>query len=299
MIRFFVSDDIAALISKRKTEINSYEKMLMQKEEKYEVPIFVYSYSIFESTITEILRYYLIAFPEKMDKTFYIGKEQLLSTPMTYDILMFCVEEYIRKYSSKTLSEYLCFFKETLDIKMDLDFSLLKEISHQRNSIVHDRFRGELLSVYTHKENPPHFNITVLLRYIRFIYEILDSISIKICSKYTVYTKEKLVRDIWNYVFQSPVLQFDDIWNFDENGIITIKNIKIIKEKVKSISSTERLFLAIFIQQFSGNINEELFSFRTIPSFVGLDNKSKNKLIELINFFKYYPLFFMGEEVSK
>ena len=49
-------------------EINSYAKTLMRREEKYIEPMFIYSYSIFESTITEILRYYLIAFPEKINK---------------------------------------------------------------------------------------------------------------------------------------------------------------------------------------------------------------------------------------
>lgn len=299
MIRFFVSDDVTSLISKRKMEINSYATMLMRTDEKYIEPIFVYSYSIFESTITEILRYYLNAFPEKINKNINIGKEQLLSTSMTHDILVSYIEEYIRKYSSKTLSEYLRFFKETLDIDASLDLPLVDKISKQRNIIVHDNFKTDLLSLYINNVKALCSNGAELLSYIRFLNEILDIISAKICSKYAEYTKEKLVRCVWNSVFSTPVLRFDDIWNFDVNGALFIKNFETIKEKVKIISSTERLFLAIIFQQFNNSINEKLFSFREIPSFVSLDNESKNKLIELINFFKYYPLFFGGEEIKK
>ena len=299
MIRFFVSDDVTSLISKRKMEINSYATMLMRTDEKYIEPIFVYSYSIFESTITEILRYYLNAFPEKINKNINIGKEQLLSTSMTHDILVSYMEEYIRKYSSKTLSEYLRFFKETLDIDASLDLPLVDKISKQRNIIVHDNFKRDLLSLYINNVKALCSNGAELLSYIRFLNEILDIISAKICSKYAEYTKEKLVRCVWNSVFSTPVLRFDDIWNFDVNGALFIKNFETIKEKVKIISSTERLFLAIIFQQFNNSINEKLFSFREIPSFVSLDNESKNKLIELINFFKYYPLFFGGEEIKK
>ena len=299
MIRFFVSDDVTSLISKRKMEINSYATMLMRTDEKYIEPIFVYSYSIFESTITEILRYYLKKKKKKINKNINIGKEQLLSTSMTHDILVSYIEEYIRKYSSKTLSEYLRFFKETLDIDASLDLPLVDKISKQRNIIVHDNFKRDLLSLYINNVKAPCSNGAELLSYIRFLNEILDIISAKICSKYAEYTKEKLVRCVWNSVFSTPVLRFDDIWNFDVNGALFIKNFETIKEKVKIISSTERLFLAIIFQQFNNSINEKLFSFREIPSFVSLDNESKNKLIELINFFKYYPLFFGGEEIKK
>ena len=299
MIRFFVSDDVTALISKRKIEINSYEKILMRTDEKYIEPIFVYSYSIFESTITEILRYYFNAFPEKIDKNISIGKEELLSTSMTHDILLSYVEEYIRKYSSKALSEYLHFFEKTLDIKISLDLLLVDKISNQRNIIMHDSFKRDLLSLYIYNEKLPCFNRAVLQSHVRFLNELLDIISDKICSKYAAYTKERLVRCVWNSVFSSPILRFDDIWNFDTNGALSIRNFEAIKEKLKDISRTERLFLAIIFQQFNNNINEELFSFRELPPFVSLDNESKNKLIKLIDFFKYYPLFFGGEEIKK
>ena len=299
MIRYFVCDDVTSLISKRKMEINSYERMIMRTDEKYVKPIFVYSYSIFESTITEILRYYLNAFPEKINGDINIEKEQLLSTPMTYDILVNYMENYIRKYSGKSLSDYLAFFEKTLVIEISLDSKLVDKISEQRNIIVHDSSKSDLLSLYTNNLKLPCSNRAELHSYIQHLNNILDIIRDKICSKYAKYTKEKLVRFVWKDVFSSPILQFDEIWSFNESGALIIRDIKSLKEKIESISSTEGLFLAIFFQQFNSNLNEELLSFKEIPSLVSLDNENKNKVIELINFFKYYPLFFGGEGIKK
>lgn len=299
MICFFVSADVTSLISKRQMEITTYIKNLMRTDEKFIEPIFIYSYSIFESTITEILRYYLNAFPQKMEKNINIGKEQLLSTSMTHDIVVNYIDEYIRKYSSKTLSEYLRFFKETLDIEVSLDVSLIDKISKERNNIVHDSFKSDLLSLYINNTKLPYSNRNVLQTYIQFLNEILYIISDKIHSKYSKYTKENLVRSVWRYIFTSPILEFDCIWDFSEGGSLIIKDFKNIEKVVSCISSTERLFLAIFFQQFNNALNERLFSFKEIPSFVSLDSNSKNKLIELINFFKYCPLFFGGEEINK
>lgn len=65
MVRFFLREDISMLISSNKRDMLDYLEDINGKMAKC---VFVYAYSIFESTITEILRYYLQAFPEKIDK---------------------------------------------------------------------------------------------------------------------------------------------------------------------------------------------------------------------------------------
>lgn len=89
---------------------------------------FVYAYSIFESTLTEILRYYLYAFPEKVDKTsFEIEKNDLLSTEVTNNLLQKIIDKYIRKYSSGTMSEYVKFFEKMLSINVDVNVESIKK----------------------------------------------------------------------------------------------------------------------------------------------------------------------------
>ena len=84
MIRFFVHSDISSFISNIRIEIQNITNDMSESSKK---PSFLYAYSLFESTITEILRYYLNAFPEKIDKNINIGKAELLSSPATYDII--------------------------------------------------------------------------------------------------------------------------------------------------------------------------------------------------------------------
>lgn len=67
---------------------------------------------------------------------------------------------------------------------------------------------------------------------------------------------------------------------------------------MNNISNSEHLLISIFFQQYSNNLNELLHSFKDMPALVSLDENAKNKIIEIINFFKYYPYIFNGEMIK-
>lgn len=115
MIRFFICENITSFIQKQQKEISDSQFFIMENNAK---PAFIYAYSIFESTITEILRYYLNAFPEKIGKKFVIEKKDLLATAKTQDIILNFIDQHIRKFSSETLLSYLTFFFDTLSINI-------------------------------------------------------------------------------------------------------------------------------------------------------------------------------------
>lgn len=296
MVHFFVNTDIEKFIYAKKAEINSTIQDICDSTKK---PLFLYAYSIFESSITEILRYYLNAFPEKIDKNISIEKDKLLSTPATHDILINIINSYIRKYSSETLADYLSFFEKTLTIDLSLDINQLKTISTIRNSITHDDSHSELLLMHVHNYIPSPFPpLSNIQKHMRFLITILDNISNQINIKYEHYTYEALIRSVWNHVFSFPLLAFDDFWEFGRDGAIQIKDIHKLKKKVQNLSSGEHLLLSVFLQQYNDTLNEQLHSFRDIPALVSIDRQNKENLIELINFFTYYPLFFNGEKIK-
>ena len=117
MIRFFICENITSFIQKQQKEISDSQFFIMENNAK---PAFIYAYSIFESTITELLRYYLNAFPEKLGKHFVIEKKDLLATAKTQAVLLKLIDQHIRKFSSDTLISYLTFFFDTLSIKTRL-----------------------------------------------------------------------------------------------------------------------------------------------------------------------------------
>ena len=295
MIRFFVYTDINILISNNKTEIQNIRNNITESSKK---PYFLYAYSIFESTITEILKYYLNAFPEKLDKNITIEKNELLSSPLTYDIIYNFTNAYIRKLSTKTLSQYLHFFQETLSIKFSFDDNIINEISKTRNNITHNNSASILQQMHIlHYKVLPIIPLKNIENYINILIDVLDSINNQICKVYNKYNYEFLLRNIWSYAFSTPVLAFDLIWNF-KNGALQINDINQVKLCINSISSSEHLLVSIFFQQYSNNLNELIHSFKDIPALVSIDDNWKNKIIEIINFFKYYPHIFNGEEIK-
>ena len=188
MTRFFVCRDVSTLISKKTEEI---QNTLSNMDEKTLKPSFIYSYSIFESTLTEILRYYLIAFPEKLDNNLTMEKNELLSTSSTHDIILSSVNKYIRKYSCKTLLEYISFFKESLSIEIYVDNNKIKKVSKLRNSITHDDANSELLlsHIYQHDLLLSYFDVQ---NYILYFYDLLNDILDQINKVYNKYTYEFL-----------------------------------------------------------------------------------------------------------
>jgi hypothetical protein len=295
MIRFFVCNDVSWFILNEINEINS---TISNMDKKIPKPFFLYSYSIFESTLTEILRYYLIAFPEKIDNTITLGKDELLSNASTYNIIKSSVNKHIRKYSCKPLSDYIAFFKNSLSIHFDVDEDKIKKISETRNIITHDDANHQLLFLHTQQQPDlsPHYSDVI--SYAMYLCDLLNDIRSQINEVYNKYTYEFLLRSIWSYAFTTPLLDFDHIWEFSSDGTLQIKDIKQVKERIVGISSSERLLLSIFLQQYNDTLNEVLHPFSNIPALVSMSSKNKEKIVNIINFFIYYPKFFNNTPIK-
>lgn len=294
MIRFFVCEDICTLINNK---INEIAQTISGMNETSLKPLFLFSYSTFESVITEILRYYLIAFPEKLDKNLSIGKDELLSVSSTHDIILNSVNKYIRKYSSETLLDYLSFFNNTLSLDISINEKLIESISQTRNIITHDDYNSELLFIHIHHDIKS-LDCNNIKAYMNYLITLLKEISIHINNTYKKYNYEFLLRNVWSFAFSSPLLNFDSIWEFDSSGSLHIKDLKQIKKQISGISRSEHLFLAVFLQQYSDSLNDSLHSFSKLSALVSLDTQNKNKIIEIIKFFEYYPLLFNGMKIK-
>ena len=117
-------------------------------------------------------------------------------------------------------------------------------------------------------------------------------------KKYYEYTIDKLASAIWEYTFSTPILPFDAVWEYHSEGYLTIKDIDDLKSRATSLSKSEYLFLAIFLQQYNNDLNNYIHDFNKIPSLVSIDKYNKAKLVELIDFFDSFPLLFNGERIK-
>ena len=75
MTNYFICSDISNSIQHTNSTLDNIVASITTDTEK---AYFIYAYSLFESTITEIVRYYLKAFPYKIDKNITVNKELVL-----------------------------------------------------------------------------------------------------------------------------------------------------------------------------------------------------------------------------
>jgi len=94
-------------------------------------------------------------------------------------------------------------------------------------------------------------------------------------KKYHEYTLDKLARSIWKNTFSTPLLSFDAVWEYHSEGYLTIRDINDLKSRAASLSKSEHLFLAIFLQQYNNDLNSYINNFNQIPSLVSIDTHNK------------------------
>lgn len=296
MVNYFVCNDVSNSIHDTNTTLNNIATSIAEDTKK---PYFIYAYSLFESTITEIARYYIKAFPYKIDKTITTNKDLVLMSSRSSTIIDDMIDQNIRKYSYKPLYEYLQFFILLQDLDLSIDEAKFKKISDLRNSIVHDDIKNSLIYKHTNytKCSNKNENIALYKEYVQYFIQFLDLYNTSMQAKYSEYTLDKLVRTIWSNTFSTNLLPFDAVWEYHSDGHLKFKDTKDLKKRADSLSSSEHLLLAVFLQQYNNDLNEYIHGFKKIPPLVCIDTNTKSKLVDLIDFFDSFPLSFNGEKI--
>lgn len=295
MARVFVCSEVIKIINK---SIDVVNKDTNEFDEEFMKAWYIYTYSVFESTLTEILRYYLLAFPEKIDKNITISKEQLSASPLTSDVTLDIIQSFIRGYSSDTLVSYISFFTKILAISVNVNDDKIQQIAKKRNIIVHDRFSLVINHKHINIKNIMDMKNVELEEGIKYLKELLIEMAKQIQNKYNQYTFEKVCRTIWDETFSTPLLKFDDVWSIDED-VIHINNFESAKKKYNELSRGEKTLFSIFIHQYSSTINEKWFRFADISAICSLDVNSRKKLINIIQLFIAHPYLFNGKNLKE
>lgn len=254
---------------------------------------FVYIISLFESSFTECLKRYLIAFPDKISDGKFSGKETkyLLEITFASDVIEFIIEDFLHEYTYKNVSEIMKRTFSLLEIdsnKINFNNDELVEKKERRNILVHNALRVDKKYIWNTKCDAK--NIRKKLRIDeKYITEtivltksILDKTKKELIQKYGEYNRSKLLRNVWNYVFDSPLLIYEDYWNKDDFFIF--ENGK--KFDISGLSSGEKTRLVYWIQHYSADIVDRFFDFKEM-NMSAYRSKHMNFLVE---FFNKYPL---------
>jgi hypothetical protein len=270
-----------------------YKDDLKNKSDYVLKGTFVYIISLFESSLTECLKRFLISFPDKISDGKISGKESkyLLETVFASDVIEFIIDDFIYECTYKDVSEIMNRTFKLLDInsrKIIYSNDDLIEKKQRRNILVHNDLKVDKKYIRNTKSDPQKLRTKLdidekyIIDTITLTKSILEQTKSKLILKYGDYTRSKLLRNVWNYVFNSPLLNYDDYWN-ENHGFIFENNKKF---DIINLSSGEKTWLAYWIQHYSTSILDRYFKF-TDMNMSSYRSKKMNLLIE---FFNKYPL---------
>lgn len=286
--RIFVCAELLKGISRNIDAIDFYIPLI---NEVYYKPIFMYVYALFESALSQSLKHFLTSFPEKISNDKYKIDKDSLVYPITNNMaLEEVVEISVRASSMKKVPEFIKDYMHFFDISVDVNYEVIGKISDMRNAVTHD----DAIKISNAKNTKEALEneLKDACKHAQYLNEILLKIYNAIQLKYATYTKEKMLKDLWKYSFNSPLLTFDDIWNLTPD-YLHIKDANEIASRIRSASSGEKFFLAFWFQQYSPQLNDEFFHFYDIPMLVSISDTEK--LHFLIKVFEKYPYLLNGD----
>ncbi|WP_338542307.1 hypothetical protein [Paenibacillus tundrae] len=120
----------------------------------------------------------------------------------------------------------------------------------------------------------------------------------KLQMKYKDYTKIKAMKEIWDYLFDTPILKFDDFWEHDGTYLNYFKmDEETLKAKITMCSTTEKMSLFYLLIQYSDSLVEaylEKYQYRLL-SLGNLHGKRKEDHIYLQAILTKYPRLFQQD----
>ncbi len=276
-------------IDNAKMELNVIKECMNIKNDNFILKgLFVYSTSLFESSLTDCLKKYLIAFPNFIDNGSISSKDILFlsNASSASDVLEHLIDNYIHDLSFKNYDKVMDISLKIMGInnnEITYKCKDLKERKARRNILVHNNLFVDKVYIHQSGCNPESYGeqLSISSKYLtdalNLFLDVLEQIRTKLCELFSEYNRERLIKDVWHYVFQSPLLRYDDYWG---KGYLDIMG---NKDKISSISSGEKTWLAYWIQHYNSADGYIKFGEMSYISY------HQEKMIFLSQFFDRYP----------
>jgi hypothetical protein len=235
------------------------------KEAKSEVVVhglLVMAVSTMETMFGDVIEYFLRSFPQKLPSSeFKFDKESFFDNYFT--LLKKAIETHIIGLSYKSFEEFFRRALEHLGIEWSDFFDVLgndiKEIKATRNLLLHNNLVTNDQYLETagpaKRELDRGIQLKVDSAYLQKTVSVLmsfeEELRNRLTEKYKEYTKITAAKRLWSYLFQSPVMLFDDFWNYSEalDRITSFKRVDFHD----FLSSSETFLLSLWLVHFNGN----------------------------------------------
>lgn len=223
--------------------------------------LFALGVASFEHSISDTLKTFLTQIPGKLDlKTKPVTKTQLIDgNPLEQ-----AVESKVNFISYKSLPDIIKYFTKTTDIPENIvskdEMNQLLELKATRNLLIHNNLMVNPIYEETAGPNKRsgngncgrlRINQDYLFKSLFVMRTVLEKIKTELLEKYKDFTKINAVKNLFNYIFKTPVMNFDNEFDIDEERD-TISAIKRNTSHKKDLSSSERLFFDIWVAHTHG-----------------------------------------------
>lgn len=282
----FIISEIDIIFGNAIEELESIKQYLTTTTNEHQwmlQSLYVHIYSIFESTLYKSLYKILLAFPNNIKdiKKEYINdsiRDYLTSYSLMTPLVEVIVSSFTRDFAyekiENTLKRYNDIVQIWWNIKKCPHIHELKEYKLERNNIVH---QGTI---------PNNLNHTKIIEKINLIHSILNEIKDKFDSKYNQYTKQHLIEKSWYYVFGNAI-PFNCCFTLNNNSYVI--NAEFIKNRTKTLSSSEKMLFLLFLTNYNSAVLENRIKIKDLCTFASLTNTTKNKIGYILELFERVP----------
>jgi len=258
--------------------INEMRKHLRSDlEELFIHGAFVLAVSRIEVMLSDVLRYYLICFPQKLSTDFRFDKAEFLENQFTF--LETAVDKYLYNLFYKLFGDYLNKFLQHLSIEWnDFQDSLgneLQAIKNNRNLLLHT---GNAVRA----DNNRPIDYDYVVQSIDKILSVEEELKKRITEKYKDYTKISANKRLWQYMFTTPIMPYDDYWHYDESKdhIFALNRSRY----ENNLSGSEKMLLELWRSHFNGTCIERF----NMKNLVGTTREKAMFFMSIAGDFSFY-----------
>jgi len=247
--------------------------------------VFVFLVSALETMLTDTHVYFLQAFPEAFDfKDAKFSKDEILACTLPADLIERQIEKNAITLAYGSFPDLLKAFTKSLGIaEPALDQATVDrviEIKETRNILLHNKLVTNRLYIsragpFRRSEDEGR-KLPLTAEYVNSACEsvsaLIEDLQIRMRAKYSEYTRIAAFRRLWDFLFCSPLLKFDDYWRLDEekDQISSLKQ----SDREHHLSSSEQSFLAVWRMHFNGWNKPQ-----GVASLYGLVGETQQKML--------------------
>lgn len=216
--------------------------------------------SYLETGLADCQRYYLRHFPQKL-KADELKFTKDVFIQEQFDLLEHAIDNFLQNVAYKSFEDYIGIATDLLSIPKataEPTLCLVREFRARRNLLLHaglvvnDRYLSSAgpLAKRPRRGDRLDMKRDYVVNSLSAVTDLLASTRAALEAKYQTYTKIRAAQELWAYLFQSPVMKFEDFWHFDEakDDIFAFRKVK----HERGLSGTEQLMLALWRSQFGG-----------------------------------------------